>query len=616
MSKDSNGQSAAEQSGAAPKVFRRGCIIIPNALHHMVHDAGLKNADWGTLAALLNLCRYGTRQCYASNAWIGEACGLSKSAVGRSLSRLAKSGLIERRYDQGDHCWGIRLLFDPRSLVAKEGQRDWTLAVAEQLAVDEADETKSHRLDVFEGKESARVAATTILERCEELAIGSYWFSDTAIRTIFLYRGCDGRFFERAIDIDSTTLEIRDDRCYLVTDEQAAERYKRAPEKAPEYLRPLVAKFDLTAAVPPDGISQRDKPMSINSNGRAADAPIADPRGSLGSPPGESSLFQAPSWEGMFEIIEAVADLTEAVDGFSAEIALEYPTGMTKELAIYLLNLLRAAIRLRDMFGPLADMQRPPPVGWPPAVRVQLDILHNRVDDLWTGLELNKAPSEALDSYRKGHDHSAIQIRPDWTGHEVVYASILKAALKLYLEVRHLARKATAATESAPPAYRPDAMDAMALVLPNEMKAMLTSCRELSLARRTAAATSENGTAASEAPAQRPELAAAPPSGNATAATNSRTSEALADRNCIDFDALAETLLRSGKVLTSKLVKFMKNRSTATFQEVMDGVHGGERSSEAIRTLVNRTNNALHCLESRLTFSTKDEQVIRDIAPE
>ena len=246
-----NGQSAAEQSGAAPKVVR-GCTIIPGALSDMVRDAGLNDADLRTLVALLDLCRYGTRQSHARKAEIAKACGSSKSAVGRSLSRLAKSGLIERRPAPHDGTWGTRLLFDPRSLVAKEGQRDWTLAVAEELAADEADETKSHRLDVLEGEESSRVAATTIVERCEELGIGSYWFSDTDTRTIFLYRGCDGRFFERAIDIDGTTLEIRDDRCYLVTDEQAAERYKRHPEKAPAYLRPVVAKFDLTAAKLPE----------------------------------------------------------------------------------------------------------------------------------------------------------------------------------------------------------------------------------------------------------------------------------------------------------------------------------------------------------------------------
>jgi hypothetical protein len=165
--------------------------------------------------------------------------------------------------------------------------------------------------------------------------------------------------------------------------------------------------------------------MSINFSGQPADGSMTDHQGSRDFLTEQSSLFQAPSWDEMLEIIETVADLIEAVYGFFAEIALENPTGVTTELAIYVSNLLRAAIKLRDMFGSLADMQRPPPVGWPPAIRVQLDILHNRVDELWTGLELNKASSEALDSYRKRHSHSAIQIRPDWTGYEVVYASLL-----------------------------------------------------------------------------------------------------------------------------------------------------------------------------------------------
>jgi hypothetical protein len=82
----------------------------------------------------------------------------------------------------------------------------------------------------------------------------------------------------------------------------------------------------------------------------------------------------------------------------------------------------------------------------------------------------------------------------------------------------------------------------------------------------------------------------------------------------IDFNAVAEALLRLNQRISSKLVAFMKDRSTATFQEVMDQVHGGERSGEAIRSLVNRTNNLLHDQESRLTFSTKDSQVIRHIA--
>jgi hypothetical protein len=84
----------------------------------------------------------------------------------------------------------------------------------------------------------------------------------------------------------------------------------------------------------------------------------------------------------------------------------------------------------------------------------------------------------------------------------------------------------------------------------------------------------------------------------------------------IDFNALAEALLRNGHMLSSKLVEFMTNRSNVTFQEVMDTVHGNERNATTIRTLVNRTNNALHALKSRLRFSTRASKVLRHIDPE
>jgi hypothetical protein len=84
----------------------------------------------------------------------------------------------------------------------------------------------------------------------------------------------------------------------------------------------------------------------------------------------------------------------------------------------------------------------------------------------------------------------------------------------------------------------------------------------------------------------------------------------------LDFDTLAEALLRLKQVLPSKLVRFMKDHSTATFQDVMDQVHGRDRSEEAIRSLDNRTNNLLHDQKSRLSFSTKDCRVIRHIASE
>ena len=238
--------------------------------------------------------------------------------------------------------------------------------------------------------------------------------------------------------------------------------------------------------------------MSEHSNGPPADGSMTDPRGNCAFPPRES--FQAPSWDEMFTIIETAQDLLEAVKGFFGEIALDNPMGVTIEVASYLSNLLCAAIRLRDMFGPLRDVQRPSPVGWPPAVRVQLNILHNRVDELCTELELNTASSEALDYHRsggaKGDGSIAIRLRPAWTGHEVGYASIAKAAFHLFDELKYIDWKIANPTESALLAYRPP--NAALALLPNHVKALLTSCRELALARITAAAT--------EAPAGPPDL--------------------------------------------------------------------------------------------------------------
>jgi hypothetical protein len=78
-----------------------------------------------------------------------------------------------------------------------------------------------------------------------------------------------------------------------------------------------------------------------------------------------------------------------------------------------------------------------------------------------------------------------------------------------------------------------------------------------------------------------------------------------------DFGALAEDLLRSGHGRSSQLVKFMEHRTAASFQDVIDGVFGDDRSDEAIRSLVNRTNNALHELGSPLKFATKASQVLK-----
>jgi hypothetical protein len=132
-----------------------------------------------------------------------------------------------------------------------------------------------------------------------------------------------------------------------------------------------------------------------------------------------------------------------------------------------------------------------------------------------------------------------------------------------------------------------------------------------------------------EVVADRPELAAdggidslglPALSDNGSAATPPETTgqspEATADQNAIDFDALTESLLRKNHVHASKLVRLMRDRATAPFQDVADQVHGREVSDEAVRSMVNRVNNKLHDLESRLRFRTKDSHVIREIAIE
>jgi hypothetical protein len=60
-----------------------------------------------------------------------------------------------------------------------------------------------------------------------------------------------------------------------------------------------------------------------------------------------------------------------------------------------------------------------------------------------------------------------------------------------------------------------------------------------------------------------------------------------------DYDTLAEDLPRDKKSLPSKLVKFMADKSTTTFQDVEDEVFGGPRFEATIRGLVNRTNTLL-----------------------
>jgi hypothetical protein len=85
--------------------------------------------------------------------------------------------------------------------------------------------------------------------------------------------------------------------------------------------------------------------------------------------------------------------------------------------------------------------------------------------------------------------------------------------------------------------------------------------------------------------------------------------------NPIDYESLATALLRDRQNLPSKLVDFMKDKERAEFQDIMDGVHGGERKDGTVRTLVKRTNTLLIGLKSRLRFITEGGCVVKRIDP-
>jgi hypothetical protein len=84
----------------------------------------------------------------------------------------------------------------------------------------------------------------------------------------------------------------------------------------------------------------------------------------------------------------------------------------------------------------------------------------------------------------------------------------------------------------------------------------------------------------------------------------------------INYQALAAALLRENQAMPSKLVTFMADKDIASFQEVMDEVHGCEVKDASIRTLVNRTNNLLCNHKCCLSFSTCASQVVRHTPPE
>jgi hypothetical protein len=86
-----------------------------------------------------------------------------------------------------------------------------------------------------------------------------------------------------------------------------------------------------------------------------------------------------------------------------------------------------------------------------------------------------------------------------------------------------------------------------------------------------------------------------------------------ADQGNIDFDALSDQLIREKKGRSAALVRFMKDREVATFQEVMDGAFG-ELAEATVRSSVSRANTDLLELRSKLSFSTVQAHVIRHIS--
>jgi hypothetical protein len=81
----------------------------------------------------------------------------------------------------------------------------------------------------------------------------------------------------------------------------------------------------------------------------------------------------------------------------------------------------------------------------------------------------------------------------------------------------------------------------------------------------------------------------------------------------IDYDGIAEALLRQGQRRSSRLVRFMRDRTAASFEDVEDPVFDGTVAESSIRSYVNRTNNALHHLEPRLSFTSADRRVLKHV---
>jgi hypothetical protein len=87
---------------------------------------------------------------------------------------------------------------------------------------------------------------TVILHDCEEITrrFGAWIFGEV-ITFNYLFRTPAGPFVEYSVNLDDTTLELRIGLPILITEDEAAGWFPD-PESAPEYLRPLAEKRDLT----------------------------------------------------------------------------------------------------------------------------------------------------------------------------------------------------------------------------------------------------------------------------------------------------------------------------------------------------------------------------------
>jgi hypothetical protein len=84
----------------------------------------------------------------------------------------------------------------------------------------------------------------------------------------------------------------------------------------------------------------------------------------------------------------------------------------------------------------------------------------------------------------------------------------------------------------------------------------------------------------------------------------------------IDFDALYEWLaMKERQPRLAILVRFMKDRETATFQDIIDGAYFGERKESTIRSYASLTTKYLGGIKSKLWFSTTQAHVVRHIDP-